>query len=76
MASYDLVSAWATRTRTHGRGSTRPILGRLIDQRPKAFLISTATRDRVWLPKRLVSHDPATGVFTVPSWLAEEKLLD
>jgi hypothetical protein len=30
----------------------------------------------VWLPKKLVTHDAAQGTFTMPQWLANEKLLD
>lgn len=58
------------------RTAKKPIHGTLIDQRAKAFLISTATRDRVWLPKSLVTHNAVTGVFMVPMWLATQKLLD
>ncbi len=76
MVAWNLGRPLAERTRTYSRGSTRAIHGTLRDERPKAFLISTPTRDRVWLPKKLVQHDPASGVFTVPSWLAAEKLLD
>lgn len=76
MVAWNLGSTWADRTRRYARSSTRPIHGTLQDERPKAFLISTPTRDRVWLPKKLVSYDRTTGIFMVPSWLAAEKLLD
>jgi hypothetical protein len=72
----DFAPAWRRHVRAHSRGSMRPIVGTLRDERPMAFLISTATRDRVWLPKKLVTHNAVTGVFMMPSWLAAEKLLD
>jgi len=76
MVAWNLGRPWADQTRTYARSSTRAIHGTLCDERPKAFLISTPTRERLWLPKRLVQHDPTSGIFTVPSWLAAEKLLD
>jgi len=76
MVQWNLGPTWADRTRTHGPNAIKPILAKLIDQRPKAFLISTATRDRVWLPKKLVRHDAEKGIFMVPMWLANKKLLD
>jgi hypothetical protein len=76
MVAWNLGPTWADRTRLYARGSTRPIHGTLRLQTEKGFLIDTATRERVWLPKKLVSHDAAAGVFMVPSWLAAEKVLD
>ncbi len=56
-------------------GSLRPIRGRLAHETQKAFLIDTGIR-RAWVPKRLVTHDEARGVFFVPSALAAQKVLD
>jgi len=75
MVAWNLGPTWAEQTRTYGRSSTRPIHGTLIDQREKSYLVATATRGRVWLPKRGVSYDVEKGIFMVPSWLAEKKLL-
>lgn len=72
----DFAPAWRRHVREHARTATKPIIGTLRAERPKAYLISTATRERVWLPKKLVSHDVERGVFTMPMWLAAEKLLD
>ena len=76
MVAWNLGRPWADRTRTYARNSTRAIHGSLTRETALAFQIATPTRERVWLPKKLVQHDPAKGVFTVPSWLAAEKLLD
>jgi hypothetical protein len=76
MVAWNMGRPWADQTRTYARGSTRSIHGTLRLQTEKGFLIDTATRERVWLPKKLVQHDPAAGVFTVPSWLCAEKVLD
>lgn len=75
MVAWNLGPTWANQTRTHYRNSTRPIVGSLAKETAKAFKIRTATRT-AWLPKSLVSHDPQTQTFTVPSWLAQKKLLD
>jgi hypothetical protein len=76
MVAWNLGRPWADQVRAHARTATRPIAGTLKAERPKAFLISTATRERIWLPKRLVRHDAEKGVFTMPAWLAAKKLLD
>lgn len=57
---------------SHG---TLPVRGQLLDQTPKAFLIRTANRDALWLPKSKVDHNPEAGTFTVPMWLARQKTL-
>jgi hypothetical protein len=75
MVAWNLGPTWTDRTRRHARYSTRPIHGTLVEQREKSYLITTAMGERVWLPKRGVSHDPVKGIFMVPSWLAEKKLL-
>lgn len=75
MAEYNYGRTWADRTRSYGRTAKRPIVGTLLRQSDKAFLISTGTRE-AWVPKRLVSHDEASGIFTMPQWLANEKRLD
>lgn len=73
--AWNLGRPWAAETRRHYRNSTRPIHGTLTRETALAFKIKTATRT-AWLPKSLVKHDPETGTFLVPSWLAAEKLLD
>ena len=75
MVAWNFGPTWAERTRRHGTGSVRPITATILEERAKAFRIATATRT-AWLPKRLVKHDPEKGVFHVPSWLCEQKLLD
>lgn len=75
MVAWNLGPTWAAETSRHYRNSTRPIVGSLAKETAKAFKIRTATRT-AWLPKSLVTHDPATMTFAVPSWLAERKLLD
>lgn len=76
MVAWNMGRPWADRSRAYARTARKPIVGTLLEERAKAYLISTATRDKVWLPKRLVSHDAGAGVFTMPQWLALEKLLD
>ena len=76
MVQWNLGPTWAERTRSYARDATKPIVGRLTRQTPLAFQISTATRERIWLPKKLVRHDAEKGIFMVPTWLANEKLLD
>lgn len=76
MVAWNLGRPWADQSRSFARTARMPIVGSLTNETPLAFQISTATRERVWLPKKLVSHDAERGVFTMPQWLALEKLLD
>lgn len=69
------AKTWHNRALAQQRTAKRPIRATLIEERPKAFLITTGLRT-AWVPKRLTSHDPETGTFTMPAWLAAEKLLD
>lgn len=75
MVAWNLGPTGADDSRRYAMNSTRPIVGSLAKETAKAFKIRTATRT-AWLPKSLVSHDPETMTFMVPSWLASEKLLD
>lgn len=71
----DLTLPWDQHTRRYSRGATRPIKAKILDERPKALLICTTNR-ATWVPRRLVSHNPETGIVTMPAWLANEKALD
>ena len=37
-----------------------------------AFLLFDGTKE-VWVPKKLVEHDPHDNTFTMPEWLARDK---
>lgn len=75
MVAYNYGPTWADRTRRTGADSIRPIRAIILETRPKAILIRTATRT-AWLPKRFATPDPVLDVIHVPSWLCEKKLLD
>lgn len=66
---------WRNLAQAQARTATRPISAKLLGETDRAYRISTGLR-RAWVPKALVSYDPATGRFTMPAWLAEVKLLD
>jgi hypothetical protein len=50
------------------------ISARLKHETAGAFCISHGGRD-LWLPKSQVTHDRASGTFTMPAWLATEKAI-
>jgi hypothetical protein len=66
---------WRSYSATHQHSAVRAIKAVILEERPKAFHIQTATR-RAWLPKRCVTHIADQNIFYVPHWLAEQKRLD
>ncbi len=76
MVAWNYGPTWAARTRAYARNSVRPITGTIIEERATSLHIRTATRPSVWVPKALVHYDKDKGVFTMPSWLASDRLLD
>lgn len=74
MVASNLGRPWKDHSRAYQHTAVRPIKARILEERPKAYLIQSATR-RAWLPKRCVVHIADKGVFYVPHWLAEKKLL-
>jgi hypothetical protein len=75
MVAWNMGRPWADQSRAHARTATKPVIGELLRESALAFRIRTATRT-AWVPKSLTEHDAARGTFTMPQWLATQKLLD
>lgn len=69
------TATWRCHSAAHQHSAVRTIKAVILEERPKAFYVQTATRT-AWLPKRCVTHIADKGVFYIPHWLAEQKLLD
>jgi hypothetical protein len=66
---------WRSYNAAHPHSAVRAVKALILEERPKAFHIQTATRT-AWLPKRCVVHIADKGLFYIPHWLCEQKRLD
>ena len=47
--------------------------GLIQHETPKAWLVDFGTKNPVWVPKSMATHDEHEQTFTMPEWLANEK---